>query len=93
MIHVNRVIQLLNESLKHHEFQQTYINKSNIDYNELKAKADKWDEKETLFKPTNLFYGGEETEGDCKCGQSVSKEETYCHACGQKLDWESEGER
>lgn len=60
--------------------------------NELKAKADKWDEKETPyiiidFKTTML--GGKL--GGCKCNATVVEGDFYCWNCGQKLDWESEG--
>ena len=28
----------------------------------------------------------------CKCDKEVIVEEGYCSNCGQKLDWESDGE-
>ena len=58
------------------------------DYEELKAKADKWVEKETPFKPMDIGYDDGDWEGSCKCGQCVSQDQFYCHCCGQKLDWE-----
>ena len=66
----------------------------NIDYyNELKVKADKWDEKETPFIPINQEYCGfVGMTGYCKCGKEKIVEEKYCDSCGQKLDWEGEGE-
>lgn len=65
----------------------------NIDYyNELKAKADKWDEKETPYKPTEVEPFGLTKMGFCKCGKAVVDNENYCVHCGNKLDWESEGE-
>lgn len=61
----------------------------NIDYyEELKAKADKWVEKETLFKPVDLFSNSfGDIFGKCKCKSKVSVDENYCYNCGQKLDW------
>ena len=60
-------------------------------YEELKAKADKWDEKETPYKPNNKTFT---SCGYCKCSSYVTKQvdRNYCSECGQKLDWESEGE-
>lgn len=60
---------------------------------ELKAKADKWDEKETPYKPTVVTNYFGDTLGLCKCKMCVSNEEKYCPECGQKLDLESEGKR
>ena len=66
----------------------------NIDYyNELKAKADKWDEKETQYKPTGVEPFGLTKMGFCKCGKAVVENENYCVHCGNKLDWDSEGYR
>ena len=61
-------------------------------YFEILDKADKWDEKETPYKPTDVvtnYFG--DTLGLCKCKMCVSTEEKYCPECGQKLDFESEG--
>ena len=66
--------------------------------NELKAKADKWDEKETPYKPKEIFNSTmvldnvKYSYGDCKCSFRVFEHQKYCLNCGQKLDWESEGE-
>ena len=64
------------------------------EFEELKAKADKYDEKETPFKPTNIKirpYGSDVSVGNCKCGEFLVSNITYCWNCAQKLDWESEG--
>ena len=64
----------------------------NIDYyNELKTKVDKWDDKETPYKPTGVEPFGLTKMGFCKCGKAVVENENYCVHCGNKLDWESEG--
>lgn len=60
----------------------------NIDYyDELKAKADKWDEKETPVKPKLDEY----LDSYCsKCGGMVENEYgqifDYCPDCGQRVD-------
>ena len=60
----------------------------NIDYyNELKAKADKCDEKETPYKPTGVEHFEFDKVGFCKCGKAVAENENYCAHCGNKLDW------
>ena len=73
------------------------ITEINIDYyHEIKGKVDRWDEKETGFKPKGVFkypkYESNyyELEGLCKCEQSVSIDQHYCHNCGQKLKWEDD---
>lgn len=65
----------------------------NIDYyEELKSKADKWDEKEMPYKPTNVeeVYDSSISDfvkiGNCKCERLVEWE-NYCPRCGQKLEW------
>lgn len=60
-------------------------------YNELKAKADKWDEKETPLKPKQDKY----FDNRCpKCGGLVENEYgiifDYCPECGQRIGEESE---
>lgn len=61
--------------------------------NELKAKVDKLDEKETPYKPKGIEPIGMSKIGFCKCSGEVLLDENYCSNCGQKLDWsESEGE-
>jgi hypothetical protein len=75
-----------------------YANEIYKELNELKAKADKWDEKETPYKPkeifnSTMFLGNEKySYGDCKCSFRVFEHQKYCLNCGQKLDLESEGE-
>lgn len=66
----------------------------NIDYyEELKAKADKWDEKETPYKPSDMSKTLTHKWGYCKCDSMVDAPDNYCYECGQKLNWaESEGE-
>ena len=62
------------------------------EFEELKAKADKWDEKETPFIPINQEYCGfVGMVGCCKCGKEIIAIENYCSHCGQKIDWGSEG--
>ena len=62
------------------------------EFEELKAKAEKLDEKETPYKPTGIEPFGMTKMGFCKCGKTVVENENYCLHCGQKLDWEGEGE-
>lgn len=52
-------------------------------YEELKSKADKYDEKETPYEPTNAF----ELYATCKCNHVVKKRQVYCSHCSQHLDW------
>ena len=57
-------------------------------YEELKAKADKLDEKETPIKPSikESNLNGLVT-GFCGCFACVREVDKYCYNCGQKLDW------
>lgn len=67
------------------------VNYCNFEFNdeikELKAKADKWVEKETPLKPTGIEPIGMSKIGFCKCTGEVLMDENYCTTCGQKLDW------
>ena len=61
--------------------------------NELKTKADKWDEKEAPYKPIRKKhrYISEHSytfDAYCKCGYKINDLLRYCPSCGQKLDWE-----
>ena len=57
--------------------------------NELKAKADKWDEKETPFDVIDFKIDVRRRKiGGCKCNATVVEGESYCWNCGQRLNWE-----
>lgn len=61
----------------------------NIDYyEELKAKADKWDEKETPYVPTAKESNSNGlVTGFCGCFVCVREVDQYCWNCGKKLKW------
>ena len=73
--------------------QEGYLAKLNAQLDELESKADKWDEKETPYKVDDFgLLNTRVRYGICKCTGAVSESELYCWNCGQKLDFESEGE-
>jgi len=60
-------------------------------YDEIKAMADKWVEKEKPYTPTEKKYirnYDENFTGKCKCGINVYEVSKYCNECGQRLNWE-----
>ena len=68
--------------------QESYLAKLNAQLDELESKANKGDEKETPYKPTDLNVNPRgDIVGKCKCGKIVIIDENYCITCGQRLDW------
>ena len=61
-------------------------------YEELKAKAEKWDEKETPIVIQEYYSDGRTKQGFCKCDAVVRESETYCWSCGRRITFESSGE-
>jgi hypothetical protein len=58
---------------------------------EIEDKADKWDEKEAPFVPTEQKFirnYDENLVGKCKCGNTVYEHTKYCCDCGQKLKFD-----
>lgn len=49
---------------------------------DLETKVEKYEEKETPYKPINYYCGHE-----CRCKCKVKKNYRRCPNCGQKLDW------
>lgn len=73
------------------------VAKAEIELEELKRKIDKWDEKETpkqviVEEVYDFFQEANEQYTCSQCNCCLFPEENYCYNCGQKLDWESEGE-
>jgi hypothetical protein len=91
MIHVNKVVQLLEEAIFFLKFQQTYINNININYEELKINASKQDRK--IIKKENpiSIHGGFDRYRCPTCNDILTfdrKYDKFCLNCGQKLNWE-----
>lgn len=63
------------------------------EFEELKAKADKWDEKETPLKVIvdeiyDCFSEESHEKYRCpKCNSYSFPDENYCSNCAQRLDW------
>ena len=55
-------------------------------YEELKAKADKWDEKEVGTKP-EVYNEKTKTYLCGNCQQFIDEIDDYCMTCGFKHDW------
>lgn len=57
-------------------------------YEELKAKSDRFDEKETPYKIKDCKFDMMlNKNGYCKCGYEVKESHKYCSNCGRKLSW------
>ena len=57
-------------------------------------KADKWDEKETPYKPITknlipISVNAYTFDAYCRCGYKINDSFRYCPNCSQKLDFES----
>lgn len=68
--------------------QEEHLAKLNAQLDEIEEKADRWDEKETPYVITDsdgIF-------GTCKCNCVVSNPQIYCHNCGRRITFESDGE-